>query len=163
MAAYARWTAMMGKAYALTFCREENQYMSDNRLDAIALATHYYAAFNAGDFDAMLSCLADNVVHDINQGGRETGKAAFQAFMQRMDHAYSEQLHDIVIMADDDGHSAAAEFTVHGVYKVADEGLPPAHGQNYVLPAGAFLEIRDGKITRVSTYYNLADWIAQVS
>jgi hypothetical protein len=31
-----------------------------------------------------------------------------------------------------------------------------------VLPAGAFFEIADGKLTRISNYYNLNDWIAQV-
>ena len=44
-----------------------------------------------------------------------------------------------------------------------DAGLPEARGQRYVLPAGAFFAIRDGRITRVTTYYNLADWIRQVS
>jgi len=131
--------------------------------DSLALAGRYYAAFNAGDGAAMLDCLSEDVIHDINQGGRETGKAAFRAFIDRMDTAYSEQLRDMVLMADPAGGRVAAEFVVHGVYKVADEGLPPAHGQSYVLPAGAFLEIRDGRIARVSTYYNLADWIAQVS
>jgi hypothetical protein len=32
-----------------------------------------------------------------------------------------------------------------------------------VLPAGTFFSIRDGKISRVTTYYNLTDWIAQVA
>jgi hypothetical protein len=32
-----------------------------------------------------------------------------------------------------------------------------------MLPAGAFFAIRDGKISRVTTYYNLTDWIAQVT
>ncbi len=27
---------------------------------------------------------------------------------------------------------------------------------------GAFFDIRDGKIARVTNYYNLQDWIAQV-
>jgi hypothetical protein len=31
------------------------------------------------------------------------------------------------------------------------------------LPAGAFLEVSAGLITRVTTYYNLADWLYQVS
>jgi hypothetical protein len=31
-----------------------------------------------------------------------------------------------------------------------------------VLPAGAFFELKDGKISRVTNYYNLNDWIAQV-
>jgi steroid delta-isomerase-like uncharacterized protein len=110
-----------------------------------------------------LDCLTDDVAHDINQGARETGKDAFRAFLGRMDHAYSEQLQDIIVMTSTDGTRAAAEFMVHGVYKVADEGFPPAHGQSSVLPAGGFFDIANGKITRVSVYYNLTDWIAQVS
>ena len=45
-------------------------------------------------------------------------------------------------------------------YLNTDEDLPPAKGQTYVLPAGTFFAIRDGKIARVTTYYNLTDWIA---
>ncbi|MGE4430088.1 MAG: ketosteroid isomerase-related protein [Sphingobium sp.] len=131
--------------------------------ESLALVARYYAAFNKGAFDAMLDCLSDDVAHDINQGGRETGKQAFRAFMAKMDSAYTEKLRDIVIMANPDGSHVAAEFVVQGVYKIADEGMPPAHGQSYALPAGAFLEVKQGRIARVSTYYNLADWIAQVS
>jgi steroid delta-isomerase-like uncharacterized protein len=57
---------------------------------------------------------------------------------------------------------AAAEFVVHGRYLATDEGLPEAKGQTYVLPAGAFLEVREGRIARVTTYYNLQDWLRQV-
>ena len=137
--------------------------MPDVREDNMALIARYYAAFNAMDIEAILACLTKDVAHDINQGARETGKDAFRAFLGRMDHAYSEQLRDIVIMTSTDGTRAAAEFMVHGVYKVADDGFPPAHGQSYVLPAGGFFDIIDGKIARVSVYYNLTDWIAQVS
>ena len=42
------------------------------------------------------------------------------------------------------------------------EGLPEAKGQTYRLPAGSFFEIRDGQIARITTYYNLTDWSAQV-
>lgn len=130
---------------------------------AIALLERYYAAFHARDYDAMLACLTDDVAHDINQGGRQIGKAAFAAFMQRMDKAYSEELRDLTLMANADGTRAAAEFIVHGRYLASDEGLPPAHGQSYILPAGTFFDIKSGKIARVSVYYNLAVWIAQVS
>ncbi|MGF7171148.1 steroid delta-isomerase-like uncharacterized protein [Sphingobium xanthum] len=129
----------------------------------IALIERYYAAFNAGDDEGMLACLAEDIAHDVNQGDRETGKDAFRAFLGRMDRAYRERLADIAIMANADGSRAAAEFIVHGEYLVGDEGLPPAHGQTYVLPAGAFFEIEGGLIRRVTVYYNLADWIAQVS
>ena len=61
-----------------------------------------------------------------------------------------------------DGSRAAAEFVVNGEYLADDEGLPPANGQKYVLPAGAFFEVKDGKVARISNYYNLNDWVAQV-
>jgi steroid delta-isomerase-like uncharacterized protein len=128
----------------------------------LALVRSYYEAFNAGDSERMLAHLADDVVHDVNQGERRIGKELFRAFNARMSHHYQETLSNIVIMASDDGARAAAEFTVNGSYLNADEGLPPARGQRYILPAGAFLAVRDGKIARVTTYYNLEDWIAQV-
>lgn len=133
------------------------------RAAAIALVSRYYAAFNAGTSEGMLVCLAEDVAHDINQGERQSGKPAFRAFLAHMDRCYRERLDDMVIMASDDGARAAAEFTVHGAYLASDEGLPEARGQGYVLPALAAFEIADGLITRVSVYYNLADWIAQVS
>ena len=128
----------------------------------LQLVQAYYAAFNADDRDAMLALLTDDVAHDLNQGARETGRAAFVAFMQRMDASYRERLEDIVVMASADGARAAAEYVVHGAYIADDAGLPAATGQRYVLPGGAFFDIRDGRIARVTNYYNLEDWIAQV-
>ncbi|QNH11024.1 ketosteroid isomerase-related protein [Xanthomonas sp. SI] len=130
---------------------------------AIELVLSYYDAFNRGDWTAMLDKLTDDVAHDLNQGARETGKDTFAAFLQRMNASYREQLRDIVVLGGQDGRRAAAEYVVHGEYHHTDEGLPPARGQTYVLPGGAFFDIRDGKIARVSNYYNLQDWIDQVS
>ena len=134
-----------------------------SRAATIALLERYYAAFNAGNWQAMLDCLADDVAHDTNQGSRQSGKAAFTAFLRHMERCYRERLTDIVLMASDDGARAAAEFVVHGQYVGTDEGLPEAAGQTYVLPAGAFIAVADGKITRLTMYYNLADWTAQVA
>ncbi|MSR14747.1 MAG: isopropylmalate/homocitrate/citramalate synthase [Gammaproteobacteria bacterium] len=132
------------------------------REQTIALIKRYYAAFNAGDMATFLALLTEDVAHDINQGQREIGKAAFTKFMQHMNRCYREELVDLVVMACDDGRRGAAEFVVCGSYLVTDEGLPPATGQAYRLPAGAFFELRDGKVARISNYYNLPDWIAQV-
>lgn len=135
---------------------------------ATTLILAYYAAFNRSDWTAMLALLTDDVAHDLNQGARETGRDAFAAFLARMDRSYREQLRDIVVMASPDGARAAAEYVVHGDYLIADDGLPPANGQKYVLPGGAFFDIvfpdgGSGRIARVTNYYNLQDWIAQVS
>lgn len=129
---------------------------------ATELLLRYYTAFNRGDWEGMLACLADDVAHDINQGRRETGRDTFREFLRRMQHSYREQLRDIVVMANADGSRAAAEYVVHGEYIATDGGLPPAQGQRYVLPGGAFFEIVDGQICRVTNYYNLDDWLRQV-
>ena len=130
---------------------------------ATTLILDYYAAFNRGDWAAMLALLTDDVAHDLNQGARETGRDAFAAFLARMDRSYREQLRDIVVMANQAGDRVAAEYVVHGQYLADDTGLPPARGQKYVLPGGAFFDVRDGRIARVTNYYNLEDWVAQVS
>ena len=122
----------------------------------------YLAAFNRGDWPGMLALLADDVVHDINQGRAEHGKPAFAGFLDRMARCYREELRDIVIMVGADGARAAAEFQVHGEYLAQDSGLPPACGQRYALPAGAFFSLKDGRISRVTMYYNLQEWLRQV-
>ena len=130
---------------------------------ATELVLTYYSAFNRGDWDGMLALLTDDVVHDLNQGGRELGRDAFAVFLARMNSSYREQLRDIIVLATIDGDRAAAEYVVHGEYHNTDEGLPPANGQKYVLPGGAFFDIREDRIARVTNYYNLPEWIAQVS
>jgi steroid delta-isomerase-like uncharacterized protein len=126
------------------------------------LALAYFSAFNRRDAEGMLACLADDVEH-VNQGGIRRGKDLFRAFLAHMDRCYEERLEGLVVMTSDDGTRAAAEFTVVGRYKATDEGLPEAKGQTYSISAGTFMSIRGGRIARVTTYYNLADWTAQVS
>ena len=129
---------------------------------SINLLRSYYAAFNSGDRETFFSLMAEDITHDLNQGGSERGVPAFREFMTRMDRCYRERLEDLVLFAKEDGTRASAEFTVHGEYLATDEGLPEANGQTYVLPAGAFFEIRNEKIARVTMYYNLSEWLRQV-
>ena len=132
-------------------------------MDTKSLIAAYYEAFNAGRTDDMLALLHDDVEHHVNEGGIRRGKALFAEFNAHMTDSYRETLTDMVIFANEAGDRAAAEFVVNGTYLKTDEGLPEARGQRYVLPAGAFFALRDGRIARVTTYYNLADWMRQVS
>jgi steroid delta-isomerase-like uncharacterized protein len=133
------------------------------RAQAITAIQAYYAAFNAGDLPAMLATLHDDFAHHVNEGTTRLGKAAFAEFCAHMAETYREELRDLVVMADDSGARGAAEFMVHGTYLKTHPGLPPANGQRYILPGGGYLSLKDGKIARVTTYYNMADWIRQVS
>lgn len=133
-----------------------------SRTIAEATITAYYAAFNAGNIAGMLDTLHEDFAHHVNEGATRLGKEAFAEFCAHMSETYKEELRDMVVMANDAGTRGAAEFVVHGRYLKTDPGLPEARGQRYVLPAGGFFTLKDGKITRVTTYYNLNDWIAQV-
>ena len=127
-----------------------------------SLIESYYAAFNSGDREALLAMLDESVVHEINEGGAETGREAFRAFLERMDVCYQESVEELVVFADESGTRAAAEFYIRGEYLSTDEGLPEANGQQYYLRVGAFFEIAGGKITRVTNYYNLRTWLNQI-
>jgi steroid delta-isomerase-like uncharacterized protein len=124
----------------------------------------YYQAFNKKDYASMFALVADDVVHEPNQGTPRHGKALFEKFVAHMDVCYREQLTNFVYYeSPDQAGYAAVRFVVNGVYLKGEEGLPVAHGQSYVLPAAAFLEVQNGKIKKVSTFYNLEEWIALVS
>ena len=123
----------------------------------------YFGAFNAGDTQGMIACLSEDVAHHVNEGKVRTGKPAFTEFCDHMSRSYRENLTDMVIFTATDDTRGAAEFIVNGTYLQTDPGLPEARGQTYRLPAGSFFSLQDGKIPRIVTYYNLADWIAQVS
>lgn len=127
------------------------------------LIQRYYDAFNRVDPEGMLSLLGPGFVHDVSQGERRKGKKLFAEFLGHMNGAYKERLSNFAIMVNPEGSRAAAEFDLHGKYIATDPGLPKAKGQSYKLRVGAFFEVKDGKITRVSTHYNLNDWKKQVS
>lgn len=126
------------------------------------LIARYFEVFNKGDAAAMLSLVDDNIEHDSNQGKTHVGKAKFEAFLNHMNECYKEEIKDLVIFASEDGKRASAEFMVHGTYLKTDGSLPPARNQKYVIRAGSFFEIKNNKISRVTTYYNLPLWIEMV-
>ena len=109
----------------------------------------------------------DEEIVCVHPGGpRLVGYDAVRASWERIfagEGRIAFRLTDLVVMASSDGRRVAAEYKVHGEYLVADDGLPAAHGQRYLLPGGAFFEVADGRIRRVTNYYNLQDWLAQVS
>lgn len=132
-------------------------------MTALETVKAYYEAFNAKNWEGMLALVDENIVHEPNQGTSRIGKNLFREFMQHMDESYEETLKDMVLFVGETDGRIAAEFVVHGIYKKGEAGLPEAHGQKYILPAAAFLEVKNGKINRVTTYYNLEQWIALVS
>jgi steroid delta-isomerase-like uncharacterized protein len=106
--------------------------------------------------------LDEDVAHGLNQGPIQKGIPAFREFMAEMNEYHDEQVLDLVVFESETPVRFAAEFVIQGVYLKSQKGLPHAKGQKYRLPVGAFFEVRDGKISRITNYYNLQDWIKQV-
>lgn len=132
------------------------------RSETERLIRAYYARFNAGDVDGMLALLAGDVAHDVSQGARRKGKAAFRKFLEHMNRRYRERVSGLAVMTAPDGKRAAAEFNLAGRYLRTDGKLPKAGGQRYRLIVGAFFDIERGKIARISNHYNKAEWLRQV-
>jgi len=132
-------------------------------MTALEIVQKYYSSFNQKDWNGMLALLHPDVRHEPNQGEARVGTEKFTEFMQTMDESYDETLTDLVFLTEPTDTRVAVEFIVNGVYKKGEAGLPEAHNQTYRLPAAAFLEVKDEKISRVTTYYNLPLWIKLVS
>ena len=132
-------------------------------MTAQELIKTYYERFNAKDVEGFLALLSDDVKHEISQGNCETGKEAFRAFLKRMNTSYDETIYDLVIMLNKEGNRAAAEMMLDGRYLVTDGNLPEAQGQTYKIAVGAFFELKNGKISRISNHYNMQDWLKQIS
>lgn len=128
----------------------------------IKLIETYYEAFNQQNPKMMLECLHKDVVHDMNQGVSQKGKQKFADFLDHMNDCYSEKLVDIVVMTPESGDKASASFIVDGIYLKTDGQLPVANNQKYKISAGTFFEFKDSLISRVTTYYNLPEWISLV-
>lgn len=132
-------------------------------MTSLETVKQYYACFNNKDWAGMLALLHPEVRHEPNQGEPRIGIELFTEFLRYMDESYEETLTDMVFFAEPTDERVAVEFVVNGIYKKGEEGLPEARNQTYILPAAAFLGLKDGKISRVTTYYNLPLWIKLVS
>lgn len=131
--------------------------------DTKQLIQAYYDALNKKDMQQFFAIMDPNVIHDINQGDSEKGKAKFKKFMQKVNNSFDEKLSNIIIMISEDGKHAAATWIDHGVYYKDYPGLDvKAKNQKYVLSGGHFFEIRNGAISRVTTYYNATDFLKQI-
>lgn len=131
-------------------------------MTALETVQAYYDRFNKKDWEGMLGLVHPDILHEVNQGEPRKGKELFRSFLQHMDTCYNETLSSMVFFTEPEGKRVAAEFTVNGIYKQTDGELVPAKGQQYTLLAGSFLEVQEGLITRITTYYNLPLWLKLV-
>lgn len=130
---------------------------------SIHLIKTYFEALNKKDMDKFFSIMSSDVVHDLNQDGVEKGIDKFKIFMKSLNDSFDDQLSHIIILVSDDGKYAAARWIDYGTYFKDEPGFDiKAMNQKYIITGGHFFEIKDNKITHVTTYYNSSDFIKQI-
>ena len=130
---------------------------------AIGLMEEYFRLFNESKWLLASELLADQVLHDINQGPRVIGREPFYKYLVELSRYYTEQVSDVHILVSEDGLRGSAEFYLEGRYRKTHGTLPRAHGQSYEGHHGVFFEIEDGLLSRFSHYFNFQSFIEQIS
>lgn len=119
----------------------------------------YYEYFNKKDIDGILSLVTDDVINDANQGDSVTGKEALKKAIETAWEYFDEQVSNLDLMVNADGSNVASEYVVNGTYYKTKPGLFPSTNQHYEIIATAVFKIRDGKISRITRYYNTKKWL----
>jgi steroid delta-isomerase-like uncharacterized protein len=94
-------------------------------MNPLAIVQQYYEYFNQKNWEGMLSLLHPEIRHESNQGEVRIGIENFTNFLQKMDECYDEKLTEMVFFSEPSNQRVAVEFVVNGIYKKADDDLPP--------------------------------------
>jgi limonene-1,2-epoxide hydrolase len=117
-------------------------------LDNEQIVLDFLAAWPRANVDELMSYFApDAVYHNVPVApiqGADGIRAIFQAFIGLMDRI------------DLDVVNSAAKGDV--VFAERIDRFHMKNGKKFDLPVNGVFELRDGKITRFSDYFNLADW-----
>jgi len=114
------------------------------------LLDRYFSTYNDRDLEGILELVHEDLTHDVATSHREIGKRAFARFLARKHALYDEHVYDLDLLIGLDGSHAAAEYKVLGFVR-SGGGEAPAGG-TYRVGAGTFFHVRDGLITRISSY-----------
>ncbi len=131
----------------------------------VSIATRTYDLWNARDFDAFAAAHADDA-ELINVGAGQTlhGPSGAREFAEAWATAFPDgrvQI-DRVIEA---GNTVVVEFTGTGTHTgtlAGPAGDIPATGRQVTLHLCDIVDIADGKISRVRTYFDTASLLGQL-
>jgi steroid delta-isomerase-like uncharacterized protein len=134
-------------------------------VDNVAVANALYEAFNARDFDRMAALTADGCeVVAIAFGQTFHGPAGMRAYMQNWITGFPDGRVEIThVIAS--GGNVVTEFVGRGTH-TASLGTPAgelkATGRAAELPVCDVIELKDGKVERLRTYFDAATLLRQL-
>jgi steroid delta-isomerase-like uncharacterized protein len=121
-------------------------------------------AWNAHDGAAVVASMAEDVAYvNLGSGERFDRRDAVREYVDALATTFSSDYHfELGLVLGDEG-SFAVEWTLSGTNDRADErsGLP-ATGQRFRIPGVSVGRRREGQVTEVRVYWNMADYLQQV-
>ena len=136
---------------------------TEKKLNSVSLIQEYFRLINTSEWTLASELLADQVLHDINQGPRVIGREPFYKYLVEMGRYYEERVSELQILISDDGLRGSVEYYITGRYKKTHGTLPKANGQLYEGYHGVFFEVDGSLISRFSHYFNFQSFLEQIS
>ncbi len=120
------------------------------------------AAWNAHDVDGIAAFYTDDCFkEDIAVGKVAHGKEEMKALIGGAFAAMPDMEIELVTLFDS-GDWAATEWIMSGSYSNDYPGFPLAAGRRFSVRGASVMELRNGKIRRISDYWNFASFLDQV-
>lgn len=133
--------------------------------DDIAVVRSLFERFNEGDLDAAAALVTDDFeLVDVAASRTFNGPAGLREWLDLFRTALPDARTEIVnVLAE--GARVASEHIGRGTHDgpfVTPAGTIPPTGRRVELRIGEFYELRDGRIARLSAYYDSATMLRQL-
>lgn len=130
---------------------------------SLEIVKQYYEAFNKRDINTIVSLCSEDVTNDKNQGDSEIGKDKLKNFIETAWAHFDEKVYNVDLMSNENKSNIASEYLVKGTYYKTKDGLFPANNQYYEIMCTSLFKIdKEGKISRITRYYNTKKWLDMV-
>lgn len=129
------------------------------------LAHSLYEMYNNGDFDGMAAqAAADAEITGVPTGMTLKGPDGFRQYIQGWASAFPDsQIEVMNVIVGEEG--AVVEFRGRGTHTgplMAPTGEIPATGKSVDIPFCDVLQMKDGKITSLRSYFDIATMMGQL-
>ena len=119
------------------------------------------AAWNSHDVDKIATFYTDDCIkEDVAVGVYARGKEAMNAVNRGAFAAVPDMKIELgLIITSSD--KAATEWTMSGTYSSTQPGVPPVIDRPFSIKGATIMKLRDGRISRVSDYWDSALFMRQ--
>ena len=130
--------------------------------DVEKMMNDYLAAWNAHDVEKILSFFTDDCVYDCTPIGKTSrGKKELKDFINSTFTDFPD--HKLETKSGfNTGDRSAGEWVMSGTFAHSSMPGVTATGKKFSIPGATITEIRGGKISRVTNYWNMAAFMQQV-